>query len=238
MSETNTLMTNATNNTDGAASTGATEATTTATAPAGSPQRAAWRPVRESLASRGRRHGSRGRMTVIATGRIQIEIGLAIFIAGQQPTEGQPAAADPQDSAEGNADGDQAKAGDEPVVPEKYEFKAPDGREFDQGVLEQFSEVAKELKLTQDGAQKVIDKLSNAIAEKQANTMKAASEQWIQSVNADKEIGGAKLNENLSVAKKALETFGTPELRTLLNESGLGTHPEIIRAFWRGERSS
>ena len=35
------------------------------------------------------------------------------------------------------------------------------------------------------------------------------------------------------VAKKALETFGTPELRTLLNESGMGNNPEVIRAFYR-----
>ena len=202
MSETNTLMTDATNNTDGAASTGATEATTTATA--------------------------------------QISAGAADATnaqSSQQPTEGQPAAAAPQDGTEGKTDGDQAKAGDEPVVPEKYEFKAPEGREFDQAVLEQFSEVAKELKLTQEGAQKVIDKLSNAIAEKQTNTMKAASEEWVKSVNADKEIGGDKLNQNLAVAKKALETFGTPELRTLLNESGLGNHPEIIRAFFKAGKA-
>lgn len=202
MSETNTLMTNATNNTDGAASTGATEATTTATAQTSA-------AATEAPAAQ----------------------------ASQQPTEGQPAAAAPQDGTEGNAEGDQAKAGDEPVVPEKYEFKAPDGREFDQGVLEQFSEVAKELKLTQEGAQKVIDKLSNAIAEKQANTLKAAADEWVKSVNADKEIGGDKLNENLSVAKKALEAFGTPELRALLNESGLGNHPEIIRAFFKAGKA-
>lgn len=202
MSETNTLMTDATNNTDGAASTGATDATTTATA----------------------------QTSAAATDATNAQ-------SSQQPTEGQPAAAAPQDGTEGKTEGDQAKAGDEPVVPEKYEFKAPEGREFDQAVLEQFSEVAKELKLTQEGAQKVIDKLSNAIAEKQTNTMKAASEEWVKSVNADKEIGGDKLNQNLAVAKKALETFGTPELRTLLNESGLGNHPEIIRAFFKAGKA-
>ncbi len=201
MSETNTLMTDATNNTDGAASTGATEATTTTTA-----------------------HTSAA--VTDATAAQQ----------SQQPTESQPAAAAPQDGTEGKTDGEQANAGD-PVVPEKYEFKAPEGREFDAQVLEQFSEVAKELKLTQEGAQKVIDKLSNAIAEKQTNTLEAAKTEWVKSVNADKEIGGDKLNENLAVAKKALETFGTPELRALLNESGLGNHPEIIRAFFKAGKA-
>jgi hypothetical protein len=198
MSETNTLMTDATNNTDGATSNGATEATANVTA-----------------------------QTSAAT------TDAAAAQQSQQPTEGQPDAAAPQDSAEGKTEGEQGKAGDEPVVPEKYEFKAPEGREFDQGVLEQFSEVAKELKLTQEGAQKVIDKLGNAFAEKQANTIESARAEWIKSVNGDKEFGGEKLKENLAVAKKALEAFGTPELRTLLNESGLGNHPEIIRAFYR-----
>ena len=198
MSETNTLMTDATNNTDGAASTGATDATTTATAQTSADATAA-----------------------------------AAAQQSQQPTDGQPAAAAPQDGTEGKTEGDQGKTADEPVVPEKYEFKAPEGREFDQSVIDQFSEVAKELKLTQEGAQKVIDKLGSAFAEKQTNTLEAAKTEWVKSATADKEFGGEKLNENLATAKKALDTFGTPELRALLNESGLGNHPEIIRAFYR-----
>jgi hypothetical protein len=198
MSEINTLMTEATNNTEGSSSTGATEATNPATAQTSA-------AVADAAAAQ----------------------------QSQQPTEGQPAAAAPQDGTEGNTEGDQGKAGTEPVVPEKYEFKAPEGREFDPGVLEQFSEVAKELKLTQEGAQKVIDKLGTALAEKQTATLENAKAEWVKSATADKEFGGDKLNENLATAKKALETFGTPELRALLNESGLGNHPEIIRAFYR-----
>jgi hypothetical protein len=53
----------------------------------------------------------------------------------------------------------------------------------------------------------------------------------------DKEFGGPALAENLSVAKKALDAFGTAELRTLLNESGLGNHPEIVRLFFRAGKA-
>ena len=53
----------------------------------------------------------------------------------------------------------------------------------------------------------------------------------------DKEFGGEKLSENLSTAKKALDQFGTPELRSLLNESGLGNHPEFIRFMFRAGKS-
>jgi hypothetical protein len=39
------------------------------------------------------------------------------------------------------------------------------------------------------------------------------------------------------VAKKALDAFGTTELRSLLNESGLGNHPEVIRFMFRAGKA-
>jgi hypothetical protein len=118
-------------------------------------------------------------------------------------------------------------------APEKYDFKAPEGQSFDANVLAQFEEVAREINLPQAEAQKMLDKIAPALAQKQADIIKAAQEEWVASTKADKEIGGDKLDANLSVAKKALDTFGTPALRDLLNESGLGNHPEIIRAFYK-----
>ena len=57
--------------------------------------------------------------------------------------------------------------------------------------------------------------------------------EWTDAAKTDKEFGGDKLNENLAVAKKALETFGTPELTKLLNDTGLGNNPEVIRMLFR-----
>ena len=39
------------------------------------------------------------------------------------------------------------------------------------------------------------------------------------------------------MARKAVEQFGTPELRTLLDESGLGSHPEVVRFFYRAGKA-
>jgi len=149
----------------------------------------------------------------------------------QQATEGQTTEAQADG---GKTDGDQAKP---EGAPEKYEFKAPEGREFDPVVLEQFSEVAKELNLTNESAQKMIDRIAPALATRQENALAAAREEWGETSKADKEFGGDKLPENLALAKKALDTFGTPELRTLLEESGLGNHPEIVRAFYRAGKA-
>lgn len=146
-----------------------------------------------------------------------------------------PAAAAPEQAAPAAkpADAPADKSAEAPKVPEKYEFKAPEGHELNPDVMTKFEGVAKELGLSQEAAQKVVDAMGPQLAAAQAKQLDAIKSQWTESARTDKEFGGAKLNENLSVAKKALDAFGTPELRTLLEETGLGNHPEIIRAFYK-----
>lgn len=162
------------------------------------------------------------------------EVSIADALYGGKATEGQEQqVADATKAVE-----TEAPKGDEPAgAPEKYEFKATEGKEFDAEVLTAFSEVAKELNLTQDAAQMVLDKMAPKMAERQAQQVEGLRNQWIESSRSDKEFGGDKLTENLSTAKKALDQFGTPELRSLLNESGLGNHPEFIRFMFRAGKS-
>lgn len=130
-----------------------------------------------------------------------------------------------------------APADAKPVVPEKYEFKAPDGREFDGETIAAYSEVARELGLSQDAAQKLLDRMGPQMAQRQEAQIQAVRDEWTRSATSDREFGGPALAENLSVAKKALDAFGTPELRDLLNTSGLGNHPEVIRLFFRAGKA-
>jgi len=167
----------------------------------------------------------------------------------QQEPEGQTA--DGTKPAEGAAEGDGTKTDDKPAgAPEKYEFKAPENKAFDPDVISAYSEVAKELNLPQESAQKVLDVLAPKIAERyEARMLEAVQQQattWREATTGDKEIGGAKLSENLAVAMKALDAFGSPELRKLLGAydaktnptgTGLGNHPELIRAFFKAGRA-
>lgn len=159
-----------------------------------------------------------------------------------------PAAADTLLTATATATEQTAPVADKPIdaaatkevpqgAPEKYEFKPQEGNAFDEAVIGKFSEVAKELNLSQDNAQKVLDKMSPVLAARQAEAITALRSEWVTSAKADPEFGGAKLTENMAVAKQALDTFGSPELNKLLNESGLGNHPEIIRAFYRAGKA-
>ena len=121
-------------------------------------------------------------------------------------------------------------------APEQYEFEMSD-LTVDSETLDSFKNVAKELDLPQDKAQALLSKMAPAMQARQQALLDQARESWSDAARSDKEFGGDKLGENLSVAKKAIDAFGTPELKTLLNESGLGNHPEVIRAFYRAGKA-
>jgi hypothetical protein len=158
----------------------------------------------------------------------------ALYGDQQQVTDGQTQQAQDGAPADDKTEGD---AGKPQGAPEKYEFKAPEGKIYDTETMSNFSEIAKELNLSQDAAQKLLDKMAPTIAERQVQQVEAIRNEWAQAAQTDKEFGGDKLNENLVVAKKALDSFGTPELRALLNESGLGNNPEVIRFMFRAGKA-
>ena len=152
---------------------------------------------------------------------------------GENPSvdgEGQQEKADNQDGDKQKTEKEQKQEG----APEKYEFQAGEGVELDAEALKDFEPVARELNLTNEQAQKLVDaypKILAGVQQRQADAWQAQTEEWAATVKADKEIGGDKLTANLGVAQRALDTFGTPELKEYLNGTGLGNHPELVKAF-------
>ena len=125
-------------------------------------------------------------------------------------------------------------------APEKYDFKAPDGVKLDQGMIDDFSKLAKEANMTNEAAQKFVDMQLKSVsawektqAEAQAKANTDMIEGWKAESTADKEIGGANLPQNSALAIKALTKYGTPELVKLLDDSGLGNHKELFRLLYR-----
>lgn len=138
-------------------------------------------------------------------------------------------------------------AGAEPV---DYKFVPPDDigeiimtdevkKQFDS-----FNERAKVAGLSQEQYQKIVEgeirRGREAVKEAVADYQKRI-DNWADTTRADKELGGADLAKNLSVSKKAMDTYGTPGLKALLDLPspnnpeglGLGSHPEIIRLLHR-----
>lgn len=165
-----------------------------------------------------------------------------------KPAEGAPAGdAKPAEGEAKPAEGE-AKPGDKPAdkpaVPEKYEFKAPEGFEkLDDEVVGKFDPVFRELGLSNDQAQKLIDLApaligKHATAAAEAATAKLAedlgykdAQTWADQIRNDKDIGGDKLAESMAVVLKARDTFAPPELVQMLKTTPLGNHPAMFRMF-------
>ena len=125
-------------------------------------------------------------------------------------------------------------------APDNYEFnsKVADApQELDSEVLTAFGDVAKELNLPQEDAQKVLDKVAPVIQERQAKMLEQVRADWASESQSDEEFGGEALTENLNVAKQALDAFGTDAFKSLLQETGFGNHPEIIRFMYRAGKA-
>jgi hypothetical protein len=137
------------------------------------------------------------------------------------PETGQPAG-DTTDSAPRGA-------------PESYEFKAPEGFAFDDGVIKTFGDVARGLDLNQEAAQSVLDKMAPALREQNERQVAQMVDGWITELKADKDIGGLKLKETLQLAQKGLSLL-TPEFRALLDApakggTGLGNHKAVVASL-------
>ena len=147
---------------------------------------------------------------------------------------------DQQDSDESAVESKTSESEAPEGAPDKYEFNAkvadaPD--ELDPEVLTAFGEVAKDLNLSQDAAQKVLDKVAPVIQARQAQEVEQVRIEWANEAKADQEFGGESLTANLEIAKTSLNAFGTDALKSLLQESGLGNHPEVIRFMYRAGKA-
>jgi hypothetical protein len=149
--------------------------------------------------------------------------------------------ADTEVSTGETALGGKAEAAPTPVVPESYELVAPDGVTLDAASVEAATPVFKELGLTNEQANKLVP-IATQMAQRiqdQANQqiisqVAADRKAWLDTAKADPELGGSKWNETVTIAASALDKLGFPKgapFRVLLDESGLGNHPEMIRAF-------
>ena len=118
------------------------------------------------------------------------------------------------------------------VSPDKYELKMPDGSQLNQAHIEKVTAYAKEKGLSNDQAQEILNRDSQAYSDfqvGQAEHIKSMQEKWIDDIKSDREFGGDKFNETVEFAKRSIEKFGSPALKEALNATGLGNHRDLIR---------
>ena len=128
-----------------------------------------------------------------------------------------------------NEEGENKSESEVASAPEEYgTFELPDNFDMNEETLGEYHTFAKENNLTQEQAQRGVDMVAQM---KQAEMTQWVEQQksWVDDAKKDAEYGGDKFEQNIAVAVKARDSFGTSEFNEMLDTSGLGNHPEMIR---------
>lgn len=175
---------------------------------------------------------------------VQTEDDTGSILTGDQ-SQGDIENSDAAAAAAGDESGDAAAAaaGDagaeegSQLPPDTYaDFTVPEGMELNETLLAEATPLFQEAGLTQEQAQKFIDfhaKQVQAGLEKQVGDFNQLMKDWREQSAADKEFGGDNFEKSVKIAQNAINKFGTPELKQLLEDHGMGNHPEMIRFMVR-----
>ncbi len=142
------------------------------------------------------------------------------------------------ETKEGTADTDKAKPAT--GVPEKYDFKAPEGYELNADIIAKAEPIFKELNLSQDQAQKLLDFYGEAAAAAETapyDEYETMRKSWRDEVTkSDLGDGKSGLKPEVSATiGRAIDSL-PPEIakpfREAMTMTGAGDNPAFIRAFY------
>ncbi|MEO1193592.1 MAG: hypothetical protein AAFY02_17675 [Pseudomonadota bacterium] len=134
--------------------------------------------------------------------------------------------------AEDAASADAVETKAEPAA--GYSF--PEGYEVDPTQLAGFEAWVEETGVAPDRAQALIDLYLQGQEGQRRQALEARVAElqgWEEAARQDAVTGGADFDAKLSVARSALERYGDQELRAFLDETGVGSHPALLRLFYR-----
>ena len=120
-----------------------------------------------------------------------------------------------------------------PAEPIAYEWKAPEGVTYDQGLLDVFEVAAQELQLPQDKAQALLDKVHETVAKQQVERFQEYEKQWTRSLFDDPAYGDGqpeKFKRANAAANRAIEAFWPKEHAKDL-EGAMRMHPGLRKAL-------
>lgn len=130
-------------------------------------------------------------------------------------------------------------ATDKPVgAPEAYaDFSIPEGHTLDAATIESATPIFRELGLSQDQAQKLVDFYSARVADMAKETegyMEQVRTEWRTQLSADKEIGGKldSVKVDIGRALDRLPTEVRDNFKAAMDLTGAGDNPAIVKAMY------
>ena len=118
--------------------------------------------------------------------------------------------------------------------PEKYEIAKPEiaeGLNYDAAMEERLLGIMHGAGLSQRQAQSVFNgymEYINGLHEENVKESELSKTEWNDTLKKD---FGKAFEERLDLAQRAVNEFGGDDLKAVLDETGLGNHPGVIKAF-------
>ncbi len=120
----------------------------------------------------------------------------------------------------------------------EYQLRMPDWVRLDAELLTSAVPLLKEAGISSDQAEKLVPfvtQVQERFQQTQLDYFSELRKSWNQEARADHETGGENWNETMRLAGVALRAGGAADMnhetRQVLNESGVGDHPAMIRLF-------
>lgn len=137
-------------------------------------------------------------------------------------------------SDEGNKDGEQ---GGEGGAPEAYKVTVPEGMTVDQPLVDNLTPVLQKHKVSQEAFQEIAGVYAKHLQSQQSEANKALTDEFAKTQTEwqeeTKKDHGASLKEVLSYGARAIDKLGSVRLREILDDTGIGNHPEMVKFFHR-----
>ena len=174
-------------------------------------------------------HTGQGTGDGAATGDTGTQVDTLLGQAGQEP---------PDDAGGQEEKAEESQVQDEnavPVSPEAYQIPIPEGMQADPAMVDGFRKLAHARGLTQSQVTGLVEWLNSQATEQ--STSQAAA--WEEQRARQSETARAVLQDtwkgdfqkNLKTAGQAYRALATPEFRDLMEATGMGNHPAVIRMF-------
>jgi|TARA_Y100000296_G_scaffold41222_1_gene47506 hypothetical protein len=128
------------------------------------------------------------------------------------------------------------KKEDAPDVVTAEDLVFPEGVQVDEGIQKEFLDIANDKDMSSKDRANALVALQTKLYQAQVEGHQALMNSWVDTVKADKEMigdSGKQLTENLAVAKKGMEALKVDGLAEVLEQSGYGSHPAFVKAFYR-----
>ena len=116
-----------------------------------------------------------------------------------------------------------------------FDRNIAEGFSIDDKTIESMSPVFKELNLSQENAQKLIDAYAPLLKQQMEQSSKKSIDTYNEIISEwgkeTRAFLGDESAKKMAAASRTMKAFGTPELMKMLDETGVGNHKSLVEFF-------